>query len=151
FSTYGIDSVSVSSLAGSVTLKDDPDFDQGGGGAGSLSDWLGQVLALNSPVASIATATQPWLGLGIPRIAYFDTLVGIMPSSLYATAFNGDINLDGAFTLLPSANGQIALVAAGSINGLQPNSVSLNTDKPQWASSVINLSDADPTRIPGLA
>ena len=151
FSTYGIDSVSVSSLAGSVTLKDDPDFDQGGGGAGSLSDWLGQVLALNSPVNSIAAATQPWLGLEIPRIAYFDTLVGVMPSSLYATAFNGDINLEGAFTLLPSANGQIALVAAGSINGLQPNSVSLNTDKPQWASSVISLSDADPTRIPGLA
>ena len=58
----------------------------------------------------------------MPQITAFETLVGVMPPSLRATAYTGDINLVGGFTLSPSADGQLALETVGSINGFQPNS-----------------------------
>ena len=144
FSTYAMAAVSISSLGGTVTLKDDPVFDAGIGGAGSISDWLGQVSATGSTVKTVADNYEPWLALTIPEFLFFETPVSIMPPSLSVTAFNGDIDLAGNFTLEPSARGQLVLDAAGSINGLQPNSVNLNNDQMQWATSVIDLSDANP-------
>src|SRR5262249_45253333 len=46
--------------------------------------------------------------------------------------------------------GTLDLIAAGSINGLQPNGLDSQTQKYQWGASQINLSDADPNRIPGI-
>lgn len=154
FSTYASnDSVSVSSLTSSVTLKDQPDDDPGIGAAGSILDWLGQVSAVGSVLQTYGSTVQPWLALSVPQIEVFETLAGIMPPSVYATAFTGDINLVGSFTLSPSAGGQLALEAAGSINGFQPNSVNLSagTLPAQWGSAVINLSDANPASIPALS
>ena len=155
FLTYAAeDAIRVASLTGSVTLKDDPDSDQGSGSAsGSLLDWLGQISATGSTQRTLGSTTQPWLALNVPQITAYGTLVGVMPPSLHATAFTGDINLVGGFTLSPSADGQLALEAAGSINGFQPNSAStsISTAPSQWGSAVINLSDANPSAIPSVA
>lgn len=155
FSTYGAeDAIRVSSLTGSVTLKDSPDSDQGSGSAsGSLLDWLGQISAAGSTVQTLGSTTQPWLALNVPQISAFGTLVGVMAPSLRATAYTGDINLVGGLTLSPSADGQFVLEAAGSINGFQPNSASTSTatTPAQWGSAVINLSDANPAALPSVA
>ncbi len=156
FSTYASeDAVRVDSMTGSVTLKDSPDSDLGSGSSssGSLLDWLGQISATGGTDRTLGSTTQPWLALNVPQIAAFGTLVGVMPPSLRATADSGDINLVGGFTLSPSADGQLALEAAGSINGFQPNSAStsISTVPSQWGSAVINLSDANPAALPSVA
>lgn len=152
FSTYSIDdSISVSSLTGSVTVKDDPDGDTGGGGGGSIGDWLGQISAVGSTIQTFGSALQPWIGLNGAQLSNYNTLVGIMPSSLYATAFTGDVDLAGGFELSPAPSGQLSVQAAGSVNGFQPNSANTSTGLTQWGSAVINLSDANPAAIPGLA
>ncbi len=109
------------------------------------------LLAQDPSTNTTAIVSQPWLGLQAPNAATYTTAIGIMPSSLYATAFNGDIDLVGGFTLTPSARAEVALEAAGSINGFQPNSINLSSGALQWGSSTVNLSDADPARVPGLA
>jgi filamentous hemagglutinin family protein len=152
FSTYGVDSLAVQSLTGSVTLKDDPDADQGGGGgAGSLADWLAVNSASDTSVRTAAIVSQSWIGLNVPQVSRISTLLGIMPSSLLVTAFDGDVNLVGSLTLMPSSGGQLTIASVGSVNGFQPNSVNILTDQAEWGSSTLNLSDADPMRVPGLA
>jgi hypothetical protein len=84
------------------------------------------------------------------NLAPFSTVAGLMPSSLYATAFGGDVNLVGSLTLSPSPQGQVAVIAAGSINGTQPNVTNPANDSPEWGSSMVNLSDAAPASIPGV-
>jgi hypothetical protein len=131
-------------------LKDDPDDDAGGGGAGSIADWLGQISAVGSTTQTFGSVLQPWLGLNGAQLSNFSTMVGIMPSTVYATAFTGDINLVGGFTLSPSPAGQWSVEAAGSINGFEPNSANTSSGLAQWGSAVIDLSDANPSAIPGL-
>ncbi len=154
FSTYATsDSVNISSLTGTVTLKDHPDSSGlGNGGSGSLTDWINRVLFYSRTTTggTFADVSQPWLRLIETDLTSFTTVTGVMPSSLYATAFGGDINLAGSLTLSPSSQGQVALVAEGSINGMQPNSANLANGISQWGSSEINLSDANPTLIPGV-
>ena len=142
FSTYATtDSVDVSSLSASVTIRDNPD-----GGATSLEQWLTSTDQTSGSRSSFAAESQPWLGIVETGISAFSNLFNIMPPTLQATAFSSDVNLDGTVTLAPSPTGNIQLIAAGSINGFQPNSVS--SISTQWGSSEINLSDADPTRFP---
>ena len=88
-----------------------------------------------------------------PICTPFATIVTLMPATLKATAFSGDINLGGNLTLAPSPTGTVELLAAGAINGLQSNGLTnLNgTATHTWQSSTINLSDADPSAIPGPA
>jgi hypothetical protein len=80
-----------------------------------------------------------------------------MPPTLHAVAYSGDINLIGNVTLSPSPNGTIDLIAAGSINGTQPNGLLSGpvfnaTSNPFiWDASIVNLSDASPSAIPGIA
>ena len=150
FSTFATsDAVSVSSLAGTVDLKDAPDGGgQGVGGTGSLVDWLNLVTApINA--GSFAQASQPWLATLETNVTAFTAQAGLMPATLQATAFSGDVDITGTLTLSPAAGGQVAIFADGSINGVQPNAANRTTLSPEWGSSVINLSDADPTRIPG--
>jgi filamentous hemagglutinin family protein len=154
FSTYATsDQVTVSSLMGNVTLKDSPDSSDGSGGSGSLIDWLNLVL-FNDPANSngagtVAKLSEHWLSLLETSVVPFKTVVRMMPSSLAVTAFDGDINLVGSLTLSPSARGQVALTASGSINGVRPNAVATSGTN-TWGSSMINLSDADPESIPSL-
>jgi hypothetical protein len=143
FSTYAADNlVSVTSLTGDLTIKD-----SAVGGAGSLANWFANVL-LSFQNSNSYSSSQPWLRLAESNVASFATATSLMPSSLRATAFSRDINLVGTMNLWPSPTGTLDLVASGSINGLQPNSI--DTGLFTWASSSINLSDADPARLPSL-
>jgi len=145
FSTYSTsDFVDVSSLAGDVTIKNGAD-----GGTGSLASWFQNVDITFQNPNSFAAISQPWLGLVETSIPS-STALAIMPPALRATAFSGDINLVGTLILSPSPRGTVDLAAAGSINGVQPNGLNTFDHNALWASSLINLSDADPNRVPGI-
>lgn len=154
FTTYAAnDRVDVAALSGDVTLKNDS-----AGGAGSLVNWYNNVLFSNGVGTNNPTfaETQPWLGLAETNIigsaGDFTTLTAIMPPTLTAIAYSGDINLAGTLILFPSPTGTVDLLSAGAINGFQANGSGklLGRNFKTWASSVINLSDADPASIPGV-
>ncbi|RYD29652.1 MAG: hypothetical protein EOP86_21340, partial [Verrucomicrobiaceae bacterium] len=96
----------------------------------------------------------PWLRLneaGIDNIIRYKTILSLMPGSLSVSALSGDINLAGNITLSPSATGTLSLLAAGAVNGLQPNGiVNLNGLRTSWGTSTVNVSDASPAALPGV-
>jgi filamentous hemagglutinin family protein len=151
FSTYSeTDAVNVSSLTGNVTIKDDTD-----GFAGSLESWLQNVdLYYNNPGSF--SQSQPWLRLAETDVTTFETVTALMPGTLRIDAFSGAIDIVGNLTLTPSPTGTIDFAAAGSINGIQVNGVEVNGVVPsagnnEWGASTIDLSDADPSLVPGIA
>lgn len=155
FSTYSADSsVNVSSLGGQVTLREAAN--PGGNTADPLlSQWLQNVLLFSSTATTRASYYQPWLRLDESAVNTFTTTVSLLPPTLKATAFSGDINLVGSLTLFPSSTGTVDLVAAGAINGLRPTGTSTQLVPGKsvvtWSATSINLSDANPSSIPGIA
>ncbi|MCE0483751.1 MAG: filamentous hemagglutinin family protein [Methylacidiphilales bacterium] len=149
FSTYASDdSVNVSSLTGSVTLDDDSI----GSTSGSLNSWYQSIFSLSGQDTTHLTAWsafEPWLALVETGPSAFATVASLMPPILEATSFTGDINTIGSLTLSPSAIGTVQLAAEGSVNGLRPNSA--NASGTAWSTGTINLSDANPASIPGVA
>ena len=149
FSTYSPrNSVSVTSLAGDVTFA-----------TKTYNDILGSVpwlWAWYDTYLANSSSSQPWLRLNTARTDSLDafntdgfkTAAGIMPATVLASAISGNINLAGSLTLGPSATGNIELVAAGSLNGFQP--VGSSSGLKVWASSTINVSDADANAIPSV-
>jgi hypothetical protein len=150
FSTYGTNSgVTVESLTGNVTLRANATV--GESRQPLLQAWLDQISSLVSTSGEHhASLYQPWLRLDETSVTAFATVVSLLPPSVRATAFSGDLNVQGDMTLFPAANGTIDLVARGAINGLQPDgSLGQNADT-AWDASRINLSDADPSRLPAI-
>src|SRR5581483_9502858 len=159
FSTYAAtDAVDVSSLTGDVTLKN-VSAAAASAYAGDLIGWYNFKLAENSSSNSSSSqaAKQPWLELVesnvLPNSHYFKTAAALMPATLHAVAFSGDLNLVGDLILSPSPTGNVSLLAQRSINGVRQNGFNADptVQAPVWASSLINLSDADPNRLPGVA
>lgn len=150
FSTYSPDSfVNVSSLAGDVTLR--ASASTGGNSATPiLQAWLQDVLAVKPGSASFF---QPWLRLNETSVGPFSAVASLLPGTLRATAFSGDINLVGRFTLSPSARGTVEFAAADSLNGVQPNGSTTigGSTFTTWGSASVNLSDANPALIPGVS
>lgn len=146
FSTYATtDAVNVSSLTGTLTLRSDAD-----GGAGSLTAWLQNVLLYDAAHhQTFSSYSEPWLRLAETDITPFVAVATLMPPTLNATAFSGNIDLVGTLTLSPSPTGTLDLLAAKSVNGVQVNGVNPANGDLVWGSSEINLSDADPRRVPG--
>ncbi len=155
FSTYATtDAVSVESLGGSVSLRTGAVLPTSAGSIPLLQAWLQNVSLLNlvgGAASSSVSFSQPWLRLDESSVLPFATLVSLMPSTLRATAFSGDISIAGNLTLSSSPTGTLELAAHGSINGLQPEGAYtlVNASGKTWGASRINLSDADPSRIPG--
>lgn len=153
FSTYApTDEVNVASLIGDVTLRESITLPSGAGAVTPLLQaWLQNVDLFISNITSVSTY-QPWLRLDETSVVPFSTLVTLMPASLSVTAYSGDIDTVGNITLSPSPIGTINLFAGGSINALQIDGVtSTNTVNTNgWNSSTINLSDADPAKIPAV-
>jgi len=159
FLTYSLDSaVEVTSLSGSVTLRNSADL-ANGFGAGSLASWYANVLAVPVGTSNVPfSASQPWLRPVETDITPFTTVAALLPPRLDAVSFSGDINLVGRLTLSPSPRGSINLTAADSINGLQVKGLYTDVatvyspvDNPRaWGASVVNLSDADPARLPNV-
>ena len=147
FSTYASDShVNVTSLGGSLTLR------QGSYINNTFMPLLEAWATTQQLLASgTAANSQPWLRLAETLVTPFRTSATLMPSSLRATAYAGDINIVGNFTLSPSTNGTLELLTGGAINALQP--VGFNTRSTPgsiaWVASRINLSDASPDSIAG--
>jgi filamentous hemagglutinin len=155
FSTYApTDSVNVSSLMGSITFRQAITLPVLGigGTIPILEAWLQNEFLLLPGVDS-ASFYQPWLRISETSVDPFTTLVTVLPPILRATAFSGDINLVGRFNLMPSAIGTLDLLAAGALNALQPTGVTTSVAGIQitnWAASTIDISDADPTHVPGV-
>ncbi len=152
FSTYApTDTVAAVALVGSVTLKDNAD-----GGAGSLQSWYQNVLLFTGNPKAFSVS-QPWLRLAETKVTPFATVTALLPPTLQATAFAGDVNLVGSLTFAPAPLGTVELAAAGSVNGTQVNSLTSLlaaasvTNLYEWGSATIDLSDADPARLPGIA
>jgi hypothetical protein len=81
----------------------------------------------------------------------FSPVWSLSASKLSLTAFSADLNLVGDLTTFPSQLGQLELLAAGSINALQPTGLSnleAGGSLQNWFASTINLSDADPSSVP---
>ncbi|MEI6604702.1 MAG: filamentous hemagglutinin family protein [Verrucomicrobiota bacterium] len=157
FSTYSSsDSVNASSLGGSITIRENVTLPSSGasvpGTVPVLQAWFQRELLLTQSPASVSYL-QPWLRLTETQVAPFTTAFSLLPPTLRATAYSGDINLTGNLTLSPSPNGTLDLLANGAVNGLQNNGkIKLNgTSVSVWGSSTINLSDADPSLLPSVS
>jgi len=155
FSTYApASSVTVSSLTGVVQLRECATLSANEVAVPLLQIWLQNVELLGAvPNANAPSYYQPWLRLDEVDVSSFQTVVNVLPPTLNVTAFSGDISIQGKLLLAPAARGTINLFASGAIDGLQPNGVeSLNAVTTNaWTSAFINLSDADPSSVPGVA
>ena len=155
FSTYATtDSVDVDSLTGTLTLRESTTLPSKVSADPFLLAWAQNVLLLSQAVQTPAYY-QPWLRLDESDVSGFASVAALQPATLRATAFSGDLNLVGQLTLSPSATGTIDLAAAGAINGLQQSGViniaGVSEPLNAFSYGLINLSDADPAFIPGVA
>lgn len=153
FNTFSPDSsVNVSSFGGSVTHRTVATLPSAASPVSLLGLWFGQNLYNGASSASNASFYQPWLRLAETDISMFEGVFAMTVPNLRSTAFAGDVNIVGDMTLFPSATGNLELAASGAISGLQPtgkgqvngNSVTV------WYSSSVNVSDADPSQLPGI-
>lgn len=156
FTTYAADSaVTVSSLGGDVTLRESITLPDATDARPALQVWMEKELLL-TPSSSTSAYYQPWLRLAETSIEPFGITATLATPTLKATAFSGDINLVGNLTLFPSPTGTIDLLAKGAIIGLQPTGTSSTLIQGDdivtaWTSSTLNLSDANPASVPGVA
>ncbi|RYD47109.1 MAG: hypothetical protein EOP85_06095, partial [Verrucomicrobiaceae bacterium] len=83
----------------------------------------------------------------------FGNLFALQPASVSAVSFSGDVNLAGGLLLSPSPRGNVSILASGSINALQPSGVLISggATTTYWGNAVVNLSDANPAAVPGIA
>jgi len=140
FSTYDLNPeqgapaiFQASSLGGDLKLRSTIN------GASAFTAWM-----LSDAVSSAWSTgnVQPWI-----RIADASaTGMGLMPASVSLSAMSGNISLQGSLSLVPTAVGNINLLAGGAINGLSSQGV-----EGRWISAGINLSDASPAVIPVVA
>ena len=147
FSTFATtDQVNVESLSGDVTIKSAPV----GSAAASLQNWLFNMDAEGEDTTSYAAMSEPWLSLAVETVDTFASTADLLPPVLRTTAFSGSINVVGTLEITPSPTGTLELLAAGSINGLQVNQLDPSTNLYDWATSLVNLSDANPASLPGI-
>ncbi len=155
FSTLSPESaVNISSLAGSITLRTATTLPNPGIGSTipMLQAWLQKELLL-SRNGDTAAFYQPWLRIDETNVAPFQTAATLAPATIRATAFTGNIALVGQLNLTPAPRGTLDLAAAGSFSALQVSGVTTinNLVAKAWTAGTINLSDANPASIPGVA
>lgn len=151
FSTYsGGSGVSISSLTGSVTLRDSAVTP---GDSGSLLMlWYEQMVppaGTSGRYNTYSSFYQPWNWLDVSGVTDLGPQLSLLPANLTAVSYGGSILLQGNLTLSPSSAGNLQLLAAKQIQGLVPSG-SQDGSTPTWSSSSINVSDADPSKLPGI-
>ncbi len=155
FNTFSADAgASVASFGGSVTHRLSVTMPGQTTPQSVLLAWLDSQNLFNGVgAASRSSNRQPWIRLAETSTGFFATQTEVSAPNLISTAFAGDINIVGATTLFPSSTGTIELAASDSILGLQVSGKSrLNSlDVTVWTSASLNLSDADPASLPGIA
>jgi hypothetical protein len=118
-----------------------------------LRAWYEKQL-LYKPTLTSASTFQPWLRLSESEVEPFSQMFALMPPTVKAVAYAGDILLPGGLTLFPSAQGSLDLLARGSVKGLNSMGVSsgllLGQTVKGWEPARIIVSDADPGAVPGL-
>jgi len=144
FNTYSADAaVDVASFGGSVTHR------LGTASTPILSTWLSLKNLFSSQNTSNSSNFQPWIRLAETQVGAFTTFTRVAAPTLRSTAFAGDVNIAGPLTLFPSSTGTLELAASGGIIGLQPSGETGTTTT--WTAAQINISDADPSSVPGVA
>ncbi len=150
FSTYGPDSsVDMESLAGKLTLHDVTN-------------------TATSAVAAVKDAYKSPLNFNISSAKYNATLLSVLPPSLSATAFQGDILVDGTQAWLsPARRSDLTLLAADSVSmparmtqsdmdtGLIPGALNPGSATSQFTPSTVtahaaipvHTGDTEPVRI----
>ncbi|GAB4173661.1 MAG: hypothetical protein Fur0032_13300 [Terrimicrobiaceae bacterium] len=99
---------------------------------------------------------RPWLRLAESRVENFNTAATVGLPSLRSTSFAGDITVIGKLNLMPSPAGELELAAAGAVLGLGQSGITSTTvdgvpiTVTAWTSASLNLSDANPSLVPGL-
>jgi filamentous hemagglutinin family protein len=165
FSTYAPDSsVNVTSLGGSVTFRTSVVLPTANPVVENLfSNWIYYQNFYNTDKISYLTHGsffQPWTRLIESDMSTFSSVLNLMPATLKATAFSGDLNVVGNILLTPSRKGNLELIAGEALNGLQKTgettefasiwASSTSQHAEAWSYSTINLSDANPDLIPGV-
>ena len=108
---------------------------------------------LQGAAASTASAGyyRPWLRLAESDVSDFRTMSTVGLPRLSSTAHGGDVVVAGELNLFPSRRGQLEIFADGSLQGLVPTGVIGGSGLTAWSSARLNLSDADPARMPSLS
>ena len=154
FSTFSDDAgVTVASYGGSVTHRTEINLPDGVTSRSALGVWFSNQSLFNG-LGSTGNASnyQPWLRLSEISVDTYGALFSLAAPNLSSTAFGGDINIAGNFTLAPSPTGNLELAATGGIIGLQPMGPgrALREVDQIWSSSTINLSDASASTLPDV-
>ncbi len=155
FNTYSDNAgVSVASFGGSVTHRMAVTLPGSGSATATLQAWISQQNVLTSENASFY---EPWIRLAEGNTSNFSTIATVGAPSLQSTAFAGNINLVGDLNLFPSSKGGLELIAAEGVIGLQPSGRTYaqvgasRLPVTAWISASVNVSDADPAGLPGIA
>jgi hypothetical protein len=158
FSTFSPESsVDVKSLGGDVTFRSATILPLEFGAKPILTAWIQQQNLFNVEGADIYSSNyQPWARLSESTLEGFGSVMNLIPPTLKVGAFAGSVNTIGSLILSPASRGNLEIVAAESVNGLQPAGKTEFQDEAGnlyslmgWISSTINLSDANPAAIPG--
>jgi hypothetical protein len=153
FNTYSADAgVSISSFGGSVTHRLAVTLPGSASSVPILQAWLEKQNLLTAENSSFY---EPWIRLAEANVASFSTITTVGAPTLRSTAFAGDLNLVGNLNLFPSSRGTLELAASGGVIGLQAAGKTQILVGGQfrpvtlWTSASVNLSDADPSSLPG--
>lgn len=148
FSTYSASSsVNVRSLSGSVALAESGTTELSPYPQPLLQLWYGQQAGAQSD--GLAGYYVPWIRSAERRVDSLSAQLSLSPPIMTATAFSGDITVQGNLTMAPAYRGDLSLMAAKGITGLA--STGTYNGGTAWSSSTLNLSDADPAKIPGVS
>jgi hypothetical protein len=154
FNTFSADSgADVTSYGGSVNHRSEVTLPTGNSAQSLLELWYGQSLYSGSNSAFDASQYQPWIRLAEMDLSSFKEVSSLFAPNLRSTAMGGDVNITGDMTLAPSPQGTLELAASGSIIGLQKTGPGNDRGRTVqvWKSATINISDASPASIPGVA
>ncbi len=147
FNTYDSkSSVTASSLTGNVTLRTEVTTANSTAPVPVLQAWFENI---NKLTDNSVSRYQPWLKVVEADVGVFGITASLLPGTLKATSFSGNVNLQGSLTLAPAPAGTVELVAASAINGLQATGFDAGTNANIWTTSTINLSDSNPDALPG--
>ena len=154
FNTFSPDAgADVLSLGGNVTHRTEITTLNGSSSNSVLSSWFSSQNLYNGTGSTRnASQFQPWLRLAELGLSTFRTVYELFAPNLRSTAMGGDLYVVGDITLAPSASGNLQLVAAGGIIGLNPTGPGrFNNQSVQiWTSASVNVSDAPVESIPAI-
>jgi len=154
FSTSASSSgTSVSSFGGGITHRYEVILPGSASPTPVLLAWMSrQNVYAGASSAQNASNFQPWIRLAEQDVGFFNTVASVNAPTLLSTAFAGAINVVGSGSFFPSSTGSLELLASDAIVGL--NSIGRSTingvNVTAWTYSTLNISDANPSRLPGI-